>query len=281
MPSAMTPATAAELKKQYFEDGYVLFKRFFDPTVVQAVQQEAQWAFVQQLRHHGLLETDTPEQATFESALFDFFTTHPQAFLQTGKTVQHLVSLHRLSLDERIIAQLKAFGLAKPNVCTRPVMYFNHPRLAKSEGYYKTAPHQDWRSMQGSLNSMVVWLPLVDVSAALGPLDIVPKSHTWGLLASEKDDWYRHITDPIDESQYQSVPVEAGDAVFFSSFLVHRSGNHNSPHIRWSCHFRYNDLAEPTFIERGYPNPYRYQPEENLVTPDFPAQAQMERLFTP
>ena len=38
-------------------------------------------------------------------------------------------------------------------------------------------------------------------------------------------------------------------------------------------------MAEPTFQERGFPMPYIYKPEENLVTPDFPKKHQLEEVF--
>ena len=107
--------------------------------------------------------------------------------------------------------------------------------------------------MQGSLNSTVVWFPLVDVNKDLGALEVIPKSHRWGLLESEQNDWYREIKG-LEDDKYVSVEVEAGDVLFFSSFLVHRSGNNVTDKIRWSCHFKYNDLDEQTFIEKGHPH---------------------------
>ena len=54
--------------------------------------------------------------------------------------------------------------------------------------------------------------------------------------------------------------LEAGDIVFFNSKLVHKSGNLSCNDIRWTAQFRYNDLLESNFIERGYPHPYVYKP---------------------
>ena len=68
-------------------------------------------------------------------------------------------------------------------------------------------------------------------------------------------------------------------ALFFSSLLVHQSGTNMSSSIRWSCHFRYNNLLEPTFIARGYPHPYLYRPQEELITPNFPSLAEVEAVF--
>ena len=55
---------------------------------------------------------------------------------------------------------------------------------------------------------------------------------------------------PVKSTDLKDVQLLAGDVVVFSSFLVHRSGTNSSPDIRWSCHFRYNNLAETTFVER-------------------------------
>ena len=133
--------------------------------------------------------------------------------------------------------------------------------------------------MQGSLNAMVIWVPLVDIPQNLGALEIIPGSHVWGLQDSCEDEWYRRIEGLSDE-RFKSIEVKTGDALFFSAFLVHRSGNNVTDSIRWSCHFRYNDLEEPTFVSRKYPNPYTYRPEQELVTKEFPSSEQLQNLFS-
>ncbi len=203
------------------------------------------------------------------------------SFTNCGKQAQHLVSLHRLSLDQRLLAELTELGLEQPNISTRPLLYFNSPRLAKKEVYWRLEVHQDWRSMQGSLDSMVVWIPLMDIDVQLGALEIIPGSHLRGLLEAEMVDGYGHLRAEIDPASFLPVEVKRGDALFFSSFLLHRSGTNTTDAIRWSCHFRYNNLAEATFIERGFPHPYLYRPQEELITPDFPAPAQVKHIFRP
>jgi ectoine hydroxylase-related dioxygenase (phytanoyl-CoA dioxygenase family) len=172
-----------------------------------------------------------------------------------------------------------AIGLQFPNISTRPVLFFNSRNLATKEVYWRVFAHQDWRSMQGSLNSVVVWLPLGDIDRKLGALEIVPGSHRQGLLTSEVVERFGKV-DGFDDAQFQSIEVQQGDALFFSAFLVHRSGTNSTESVRWSCHFRYNDLAEETFVERGYPHPYVYQPAEELLTPNFPSREQVARVFS-
>ena len=132
--------------------------------------------------------------------------------------------------------------------------------------------------MQGSLNATVIWVPLVGIDTELGALQLIPGSHLLGLQDSTEDEWFRHI-ERTNDDQYISVEVKAGDALFFSAFLIHRSGDNTTDSIRWSCHFRYNDLNEQTFIDRKYPNPYVYKPEQRLITDNFPDKPLLSGYF--
>jgi hypothetical protein len=274
------PVTDAAL---FREQGYLLMKRFFDPAEVKRIQDEAKAVFAAQMRRHGIDPGPDASEEAFATAMFALFEADLPAFTNCGKQAQHLISLHRLSLDERIVGTLAELGLEFPNVSTRPVLYFNHPKLAKKEVYWRLSLHQDWRSMQGSLDSVVVWLPLVDIDVSVGALEVIPGSHKAGLREADLEDGYGHISraemDRIDPSELVPVEVERGDALFFSTFLLHQSGTNVSDRLRWSCHFRYNNLAEETFVERGYPHPYVYYPGTDVLTPNFPQQAHIDGLF--
>jgi phytanoyl-CoA hydroxylase len=266
------------LRELFDKQGFVHLAGFFNNQDIERVRADAKWVFLKQMASRGF-ETHVGDEREFERGLFRYFSEDTDGFVNCGKTCQHLISLHSLSLRDDVVRQLIALGIKKPNICTRPVLYFNSRHLASSEVYYKSPPHQDWRSMQGSLNAIVIWVPLVDISHGLGTLEIIPGSHVWGLLDSREDEWYRRI-DGLNDEQYQSVEVRAGDALFFSAFLVHRSGNNVSDSIRWSCHFRYNDLEESTFVSRKYPNPYTYKPQQELVTANFPSVEELRELFS-
>jgi hypothetical protein len=266
------------LRRTYAEQGYILMRPFFDRQVVEMVRQDAKDVFLRQMRNADIIDSDDPSEREFETAMACFFQENPAAFMNAGKVCQHLISLHRLSLTEDLVRQLQDLGLEAPVICTRPVIYFNTRKLARTEVYYKTPPHQDWRSMQGSLNAIVVWIPLVDINQRLGALRVVPGSHREGLRESQDDEWYRHIKGTCD-ADFVSVEVKAGDALFFSAFLIHASGDNTTDSIRWSCHFRYNDLAESTYVARNYPSPYVYKPQQELITPGFPDSNLVRQAF--
>lgn len=267
------------LVRNYAEQGFLHLAGFFECGEVTRIREEAKEVFLRQMRHRGYLPAARPTEAEFEAAMARFFQADFTSFTNCGKVCQHLVSLHRLALAPRLLGRLRELGVEVPTLCTRPVLYFNTRKLARSEVYYKTPPHQDWRSMQGSLNAVVVWVPLMDIDESLGALRIVPGSHRGGLYDSQPDEWYRSIPG-LNPEEFVSVPVQTGDALFFSAFLVHASGDNVTDAIRWSCHFRYNDLADPTYVARGFPVPYTYKPQQELITPQFPQPELLRRLFS-
>lgn len=273
----MTPDIAA-----YKRDGFLILKRFFEPSRIEAIRREAREIFFRQIRAKGFTDREFAAvgEQEFNELLYRLFDEDVACLANCGKQVQHMISLHRLALDPAITDLLRGLGLGHPNVSTRPVLFFNHPRLAQKKVFHTVDAHQDWRSMQGSLNAVVIWVPLVDVDRALGALEVVPGSHRRGLQTDHLDGGFGMVAlDDAAQRNLVSVELAQGDVLAFSSFLIHQSGNNVTDAPRWSCHFRYNDLAEPTFVRRGYPHAYVYKPVEELLTPGFPTAAEVERVF--
>jgi phytanoyl-CoA hydroxylase len=260
--------------KEYREQGFTLARGLFPAAEIDRVRADAREVFLAQMRRRGLDDGD------FEAGLYRFFASDLDGFVAASQQVQHLISLNRLGVDERVVAALRELGLGFPNISTRPLMLFNSRHLATREVYWRLPVHQDWRNMQGSLDAVVVWLPLVDVDRALGALEVLPGSHTLGLLEARVAGGYPEIAEGFDESRFVPCEMARGDALFFSAFLLHRSGTNTTDSIRWSCQLRYNNLREATFLERGFPHPYIYKPREELITPGFPSRAELEDFFS-
>lgn len=267
--------------EEYRENGFILIKNFFNKKEVEKIWFEAKSVFALQMERLGIFFLkDIENNEAFEQSMFKFFQMDFEAFANCGKQVQHLISLHKLCLHNSVIEKLKMLKLDFPNISTRPVMYFNHPALAKETVYHTVFPHQDWRSMQGSLDSMVLWLPLVDIDQSMGALEVIPKSHKWGLLTKSVEYGFGKVDlSPEEMKLFIPVEVERGDALFFSSFLIHQSGNNITDKIRWSAHFRYNNLLENTFGQRKFAHPYIYKPQDELITKGFPFPDDVKKIF--
>lgn len=268
--------------EEYKEKGFQLVKGLFKSEEIDEIRKDAQGIFLRQMKQSGFDVENIDSEENFNISLFKLFNEHPELIISSGKHIQHLIALHRISLDQRIIDILKQLGMTFPNICTRPVMFFNAKKLAKKQVYWKTDPHQDWRSMQGSLNSMVVWVALCDIDISLGALEVIPKSHKQGLQTLEMVDSFGLVPGEVLNGQkFVPIEIKKGDVLFFSSFLIHQSGNNSTENgIRWSCHFRYNDMDEKQFIERGYPHPYVYYPNPELITQNYPDLETVKNYFS-
>lgn len=239
-------------EKQLIEEhGYVILKNFFEKDYIYALRKKAETIFEIQFDRFGYNED-------FQSNMVRLFKEHENVFINCGKIIQSgLLELYKLPLEDKLVYKLKELGIKFPNLCTRPVLFFNHPKLAKEEIYYKTPPHQDWSSMESSLNSLVVWVPLVDVNKENGSILIWPGSHKLGALPFDSSGGFAKVEVKGDFIQPE---LKIGDIVIFSTLLIHGSGDILNDTIRWSCHYRYTDMLDQDYIERNFPNPYIYKP---------------------
>lgn len=237
------------------EAGYLIIKNFFSKERINKIYTDAKRIFENQFQCKNYILGDE----NFEKNLFSLFRDDITCFINCGKQVQHLVSLHRLGVHGKLVRKLKDLGLEFPNISTRPTVFFNSKHLATKDIYHTIPPHQDIYSTQGSVNSVVVWLPLINVTKELGALQIIPRSHTNGILANYAEEGFG-LVDGCKDADFLDVELDVGDILIFSTYLVHRSGNNITDSVRWSAHFRYNDLNDEDFITRKYPNPYIYKP---------------------
>jgi phytanoyl-CoA hydroxylase len=266
--------------EQYKQEGYYIVKNAFDTEAIGKVYTEARKIFAAQIKRVTGATPDIDDKNAFENAMFDFFEKDFEGFANTGKTVQHGMDLHQLGASSQATQLLKDFGIAQPVIAVRPAVQFNSRFLSKNGSkHWRMDAHQDWRAGQGSLDSVVMWFPLVSCGQDLGALQVVPGSHKWGLLNANHVGYDGDLVAEIDENSFVQTEFEVGDVLLFSAFLVHRSGTNTTNNIRWSVQFRYNNLEEPTFIERGFPMPYIYKANNDIVTPDFPTVQQVIQTY--
>lgn len=238
------------LLNQLNESGYVIIRNCIGTERINTILDTAKKVFEIQFEHLGYSDS-------FDANMIRLFNEHEEIFKNCGKLIQTgLIGLYELAIDKTVLELIKRLGIQFPNMCTRPVLFFNHPKLAKESVYYKTPKHQDWSSMHASMNSLVVWIPLIEVNEKNGSVIIYPKSHRLGVLPFSSNGGFAEV-------QYEGPSIQPdlniGDIVIFSTLLVHESGNILDDSIRWSCHFRYTDMNELNFVERGFPSPYVYK----------------------
>ena len=147
-----------------------------------------------------------------------------KAYLAAARHAAKLVSLQRLVSCPRDRRAGRAFGIQTPTMPTMPVVHIMSDRLKIPGGYFGIAPHQDWPSIQGGLDTITMWVPLLDVGSKQFPIEVIPASHLRGLWEGEIADNALEIRKGFVDSDFVSVPVARGDVVIFSGFTVHRTG---------------------------------------------------------
>lgn len=92
------------------------------------------------------------------------------------------------------------------------------------------------------LTILSLWIPLVDVDAGNGCLDLIPGSHRHGPIPSRRNE-AGHAVPLYDLALYgapRTEPMRVGDVMAFHNLVLHASGTNATPdQVRWSIDLRY------------------------------------------
>ena len=165
--------------------------------------------------------------------------------------LQDIPQINSLANNPDILEIASACGIREPAITNgKPVILVDVPRETGRE----FPNHQDFPyDPGGSENSLVIWIPLQDINTKIGPLEVIPGSHQYGLLPHGDNVNVKNakITLPNDIGNFQPAKAKVGQALALSSFIVHRSGHNNTKKsVKMSLQFRYRDLASPEYLNR-------------------------------
>ena len=227
------------------KDGYLISKGLIEKEFLSNIKNSIEALFEKQMSYTKAMD------------IYDFYENYNDRFMNCAKHAQWNLQLHHLGV---MLGYKVANFMKDPlvNICTRPVVYFNNINTSKKHSNHTLQAHQDSKSMQGSSDALVCWVPLAELNDLTGTLEIAPGSHLLGDVSEEIEDGFGYVNKSV--GPYEPVEMELGDVLIFDSKLVHRSGKLYQGATRWSCHFRYNNMYDSEFIERGYPHPYVYKP---------------------
>lgn len=100
--------------------------------------------------------------------------------------------------------------------------------------------HQDDFYVKGNDEELTVWIPLFDTKVQQGCLQVMPKSHIHGKIPHTLKVGKKTLPASGYENEIRYVEMNRGDALFFSSFLLHSSSLNISDEIRYSIQLRYS-----------------------------------------
>ena len=123
---------------------------------------------------------------------------------------------------------------------------FLHPRVVLRNGYKNdfTPAHQDWPQVQGSKNTLGIWVALKNIKKGGGLLEIADKSHKNGIWEHNPHKKYGGMIIKNKKLKWLSTNMNSGDAIIFTCLTVHRTENNKSDVVRQSIDSRWQPLSE-------------------------------------
>ena len=188
-------------------------------------------------------------------------STHRDAIALLYKIARRFPAAKQVACDENLI---QIAGILMRSEFVSGCHFINFRIDLPGEDQFLLAPHQEFPYIQGSLNGVTFWIPLMPFSPELGAPSWVAGSHKHGVLPVRE---YRldevggsggksfqiddtHLPPPNEFVQ----PEFSNDQMLaFSTLLLHRSEPNKSKSARLSLQVRFDDSMASESIDRNFP----------------------------
>jgi hypothetical protein len=238
----------------YKNNGYLIIEKFFDPLRMIEITYEFKDVF-----DHVLNSKHAPVGDSLYQSMQNLYELDINAYKEVVGQLWRLIKLYDLSHDKSIIDLLRSeFYFDNIFVPGGQIVHIMSSLLTIPNGYFGLGAHQDFHSVQGSLDGLVVWIPLTDVDKNRYPVEIIPGSHLKGPLPQvELETGWIVKPECYNESDFVPVECKVGDIVLISNFTVHRSSQRGDDRLRLAFSSRFDNGVEKSFINRCYPTGYK------------------------
>jgi len=266
------------LQRAFHEEGYCIVRGLLDENTLSRVLDDFDLSVRQVLADRALPINPAGDNPALCENMKTLLDDDKDVYLRVLRLASRLQSVLALTNDPAILGVLKALDMHVLSLTAGVAAHIVSNELRIPGGYSGWAPHQDWTAGQGSLKQVVVWAPLMDVGEGFYPLRLIPGSHRQGVWRADRDKVIsRGALIEIDPDQYSDAPwVEAemarGDVAFMSGFVVHATGEGSRRGVRIACGCRFEDITEPSCIQRAYPCAFNGQSAtQEELHPGFPS----------
>lgn len=227
----------------YTKDGFQIFETDLKETLIKLRQ-----TFVEIF---NVCSTNNSLSSIYNDSDIErmYRSKHRDLWVSAYDQLRNIPELLSLVNNPIFIKQVKNCGIKIP-VVNEIVVRGDMP----NDDDWLRGKHQDYGYNQGSMNSVVIWIPFQEIDDLIGPLLVQPGSHLNGVLPNQGED--------IPDSKFIPVNLELGKGLIFSQFLVHSSGKNRSSKIRFSLQIRYNDLGMKEYAKRKF-----YFPKKKQIDP--------------
>ncbi len=224
------------LQSRFQEWGYLYIKNYVSPKTCDALLSD----FMSQLMPHVALDDATGIPVLKGNPFVETDAVWDEVYPK----LQALESFHQFFHEPAILDLMKT--VSGTDVFVYPMKMARISTPGKIG--YETPPHQDARSHAAGPTMAGIWIALHDVTAEMGRLKILPRSHKRGVRPVTTSVGVGNVQCEIypEETSWHVSDVSRGDVIIFHSATVHAAqANTSSRFVRMSVDTRFCDHGAP------------------------------------
>lgn len=215
-----------EMKDFYFEQGYFLAKKLLSAQDLEGIEKRARLSISRNWR--DITDLNDPVWVSYA-------IENPACITQVYDDMRDDDVFIKLGLLPKITDAVSTL-IRQPKLYKKVPFRIDVPFQTKELAFW----HQDDFYVKGNDEELTVWIPLFDTKVQQGCLQVMPKSHAHGKVQHTLKVGKKTLPASGYENEIRYVEMNRGDALFFSSFLLHTSSLNISDEIRYSIQLRYS-----------------------------------------
>lgn len=250
-------------ENEFFENGVVVIKDFYDvESEIQPIQKAIYQIIGLVMQRHSISINREPFQGdNFDSGYLDLIVINRNYGGEVYDLVKQIPSFLRLiaaTKSEKLFCYLRRTDTPGIGGASYGIRIDN-----PFEEQFRSQWHQEFLFQPQSLDGIVFWTPLLQVTADMGPVIFCPKSHKDGLRIYSKPKAYAdkigaYTIGIKDEdclvARYEKIAplTKPGDLILMDFLTIHQSGFNTSHRSRWSIQHRFFNYEEETGMRIGW-----------------------------
>ena len=250
--------------ESFASDGFLLLPGFYDTRLeIEPVKRAIHSIIGLVIQRHRLEIKQSPfTNESFDSGYQDLITVNRAAGGEVYDAIKQIPAYIRVVADprhEQLFRELRPNSL--PGIAAGGYgIRIDNPR----EERFRAPWHQEYPAQLRSLDGLVLWSSLVQITPELGPVTICAGSHKLGPLPVYTKDpanpdkigayglILENAANLVTRFKHAEPLPAPGDLLIIDFLTVHASGFNIGQRSRWSMQMRLFNFQEPTGMRIGW-----------------------------